>query len=731
MILGNATPTQKGISVYYTNQRIRTSISNGISNDYIAVAGNTSLPQGEWSHIAIVGNGLTMVQYINGILDTDLSLANFSFPTGSNDYDFFIGGRNQAGSNNLPIQDAILDDVNIYDQPLSLQEIYELGDIDQGGAGTNGTTSNGTTIPQYKWALNNNVLDPQGSLDGYLLGGGITFGSDRASNASAALSFATNATGYVHLTGSKDDLSFLSNTATFSISFWFKPGGTNSQMLMGNGTPDQKGINIFYTNQTIRTSISNGISNDYVAVQGIMVLDVDQWHHVTITGDGQTIKQYVNGNSDGELPMSSFPFPTGPNNYDFFIGGRNQAGSNNFPMQNTSIDEIRIYNQPLAYSEIIALGELDTGGSSTTGTQNCGNIAAQYEWTLNNNTEDTQGGLNGYLLGTGASFGADRDANSSAALSFNASSDAYVQLVDSKDQLSFISNSAVFSASLWFKPGTNSSQMLMGNGTPNQKGINIFYNQQTIRTAISNGFANDYVTAQGAVILDVDQWHHIAVIGDGQSIKQYINGVLDGELDLSSFSFPSGQNDYDFFIGGRNQAGINNYPTQATSIDEVKIFNTSIPLSEVLTLSTSGPCQNSNNGSIWSLDEASSTIYYNNGPVSIGALYHDTNYQLAVKGKILTEGVTVKLYSNWPDYVFEPDFDLRPLSEVEAYIMAHKHLPEVPSAKEVKEKGQDIGDIQVTLLKKMEEMTLYMIEMKKEIELLKKENQVLKKIIKK
>jgi hypothetical protein len=76
--------------------------------------------------------------------------------------------------------------------------------------------------------------------------------------------------------------------------------------------------------------------------------------------------------------------------------------------------------------------------------------------------------------------------------------------------------------------------------------------------------------------------------------------------------------------------------------------------------------------------------------------------------------------------VFSNDYRLRPLSEVESYITRHKHLPGVPSAAEVKKEGLDLGENQATLLKKIEELTLYIIEQQKEIRELKKEMQALK-----
>jgi hypothetical protein len=103
------------------------------------------------------------------------------------------------------------------------------------------------------------------------------------------------------------------------------------------------------------------------------------------------------------------------------------------------------------------------------------------------------------------------------------------------------------------------------------------------------------------------------------------------------------------------------------------------------------------------------------------------DYLLAVNGSAIFTKAVVRLTSTWPDYVFEPTNKLPTLAEVEAYIAKHKHLQDVPSAAEVKEKGIDLGDNQTILLKKVEELTLYMIELNKKVEVLAKENEELKK----
>jgi hypothetical protein len=87
-----------------------------------------------------------------------------------------------------------------------------------------------------------------------------------------------------------------------------------------------------------------------------------------------------------------------------------------------------------------------------------------------------------------------------------------------------------------------------------------------------------------------------------------------------------------------------------------------------------------------------------------------TDAKLTVNGTVHTKEVKVDLNVPGPDYVFEKDYPLMSLEETKAYIDANKHLPEVPSAKEMEKNGVQLGEMNMLLLKKVEELTLYSIE---------------------
>ncbi len=117
-------------------------------------------------------------------------------------------------------------------------------------------------------------------------------------------------------------------------------------------------------------------------------------------------------------------------------------------------------------------------------------------------------------------------------------------------------------------------------------------------------------------------------------------------------------------------------------------------------------------------------MYYNgdkfsvksDGKVVIGNPDVAHTEKLFVDGKIGCTGVTI---NNWtieaPDYVFEEDYKLRKIEDVEKFIETNKHLPEVPSAKAMKENGVDLAEMNMLLLKKVEELTLYVIQQDKKI----------------
>ena len=116
-------------------------------------------------------------------------------------------------------------------------------------------------------------------------------------------------------------------------------------------------------------------------------------------------------------------------------------------------------------------------------------------------------------------------------------------------------------------------------------------------------------------------------------------------------------------------------------------------------------------------NKSATTISYTG---NVGINTTDTKgYAFAVNGNVVANAVRVKPFANWPDYVFEKDYKLRSLTELQKYIETEKHLPDVPSASQIQsQEAQDLGEMNAILLRKVEELTLYILEQERRIKAL-------------
>jgi len=114
-------------------------------------------------------------------------------------------------------------------------------------------------------------------------------------------------------------------------------------------------------------------------------------------------------------------------------------------------------------------------------------------------------------------------------------------------------------------------------------------------------------------------------------------------------------------------------------------------------------------------------VVYGSGKTQIGnkritSVPH-TDCMLSVDGKVVAKSLYITM-TDWADYVFANDYKLTSLKDVETYYKTNKHLPEIPSEKEVIENGVNVADMNKLLLKKVEELTLYLVQQQKEIDAL-------------
>lgn len=112
-----------------------------------------------------------------------------------------------------------------------------------------------------------------------------------------------------------------------------------------------------------------------------------------------------------------------------------------------------------------------------------------------------------------------------------------------------------------------------------------------------------------------------------------------------------------------------------------------------------------------------------NGKIGINTKNNVDGYALAVDGGVISTKVFIKEVNHWPDHVFADDYKLLDINELKNYLNTNKHLPGIPSEKEVIEHGYDLNEMQFLLLEKIEEMTRYILQLQEEIDALKTQSQ--------
>ena len=108
-------------------------------------------------------------------------------------------------------------------------------------------------------------------------------------------------------------------------------------------------------------------------------------------------------------------------------------------------------------------------------------------------------------------------------------------------------------------------------------------------------------------------------------------------------------------------------------------------------------------------------LFLQDGTGNVGIGTNNPEYKLDVCGTIRAKEVLIDLNGSCPDYVFEQNYNLMSLSDLKAYIDTNKHLPEIPSAKETEENGINLSEMNMMLLKKVEELTLYILQLEERV----------------
>lgn len=299
----------------------------------------------------------------------------------------------------------------------------------------------------------------------------------------------------------------------------------------------------------------------------------------------------------------------------------------------------------------------------------------------------------------------DRNGNSDAALYFDGDND-YLKMPDV-----LLTSSSAYSASCWVRVD---GQNTLSNTTASLIDFRHNYNMSlSVKTGDpTNGnkfrfFSQDvgsvtkevYSTTQ-AVYGD---WYHVAIVYDGNVMNLYINGILEASLACNpARAYSSGFNKL-----GKDYAS-NDRNWLLGAMDEVRIYSRALQSTEILDVYDFG--NPSLQGGWYS---SGNTVYNTNVLVGINtAVPRET---LSVNGNIRAKEIKVEV-ANWPDYVFEADYTLSDLTALETFITQYKHLPKMPAAAEVAENGIALGQMNQLLLEKTEELTLYLIAQKKQMQ---------------
>ncbi len=341
-------------------------------------------------------------------------------------------------------------------------------------------------------------------------------------------------------------------------------------------------------------------------------------------------------------------------------------------------------------------------------------------WPLGENGNDTSGGgRNGTVFE--ASPATDRHNNPAGAYQFDGTND---RITLSSDIVLNLEQG--FTISTWHKieTGAKTSWSAYIGKTLSEGGQMMFHSGGSVTYYQDFNDPTYYIWASGVNLGDeipYDEWFHLSIVvhktgTDYVNVKIYVNGEFKKQHDMLETP------DHDIFTVrylGRVQ---NRY--YEGMLDDVAVFDQALGSSQIRDLYHYDP-----SNATWLTN--SNGLYINSGNVAIGTSdtrVDGTTYKLAVDGSISAKEITITA-ENWPDYVFATDYHLETLEEIEAFIKANHHLPGVPSSSEVDARGAQLGEMNTILLRKIEELTLHMIEMNKEVGALKAANDALKQEI--
>ncbi|MDC6390953.1 LamG domain-containing protein [Maribacter sp. PR1] len=241
-----------------------------------------------------------------------------------------------------------------------------------------------------------------------------------------------------------------------------------------------------------------------------------------------------------------------------------------------------------------------------------------------------------------------------------------------------------------------------------------YTNTNTIRYRnYIDGVRRDFM---GTTTAPLNTWSRIICVwksGEPRTIRINTATDVEGISFTGTHTVNSGR---DVTIGSYDVASPAGTRSFTGNIDNVMIWNRALTTAEQNTLINNnlGFSDFSSSGSgtgsgttIWSEDNSVASY---SGKVGIGTTIPGS-YELAVNGEIRAKEIKVET-ANWPDYVFDKEYPLQSLSQLQEFIKENGHLPNIPSAKIIETDGQNLGEMNRLLLEKIEELTIYILQLK-------------------
>jgi hypothetical protein len=592
------------------------------------------------------------------------------------------------------------------------------------------------------------VLDASGTNTGTVYGAT----ANQTGKINKAYSF-NGTSSYVSIPNSTS-LNIQGNAITLSA--WIKSTTNTTQMIISKISGVGTHVSPYFQYNLQLEDPGSGVlfPRFYLSINGNPIntpttssINQNQWYLITGTYDGTTMRLYLNGAQitsqgvTGNITGYSTPVYLGING----AFGEPYSGS---------IDEVGIWSRALTAAEVTSLynsgnglpyssfgGTVPTAPSGLTATvASCSQI--NLSWTDNSSNET---GFKIYNSG-GTLITTISTANTTtASVTGLSASTAYSYYVVAYNGAGNSSNSNTSSATTsacatvpTAPSGLTSTvasctqvNLSWTDNSSNETGFNIYRNSTQIGSVSAGvtSYSNTGLTASTAY-----SYYVVAYNGAGNSSNSNTSSATTSACTTVPTA-PSGltatvascsQVNLSWTDNSSNESGFKIYNSGGTLITTISTANTTTYSVTGLTASTTysyyvvsyngaGNSSNSNTASATtpacssgSWQTNGSNIYYSSGKVSIGTTIANSASALTVNGKILATEVEV-VSSIAADYVFEAEYELMPLTDLELYLKQNKHLPGIPSVAEFSKQGQNLGKMDDLLLRKIEELTLYVI----------------------